>query len=451
MNSKVHKLLLRQMKKCGLDSVTDPLFRRFIDMVNEAYFSADEDQRLLQHAIEISSREMVSANRELTRLVNKADALALAKSQFLANMSHEIRTPLNGIIGITEMLLDSLATEEERRLVELAQRSSVSLLRIINDVLDISKIEAGKMSIVPVETDLRECTSNLIETFVAALKTKGIEFVLEVSPNLPQRLKLDETRYRQILTNLIGNAVKFTPVHGGIMVHIFTEQIEADQIELRVAVADTGIGIGEDKLKLIFQPFSQADESTTRQFGGTGLGLSISQRIVELMGGRLWVRSREGVGSVFQVEIPCQVVASRVEADNRRSSTVLKFPKRVKVLLAEDNPINQKVAQHALNKFNCEVVTVENGRQAIDAFRNDSFDIILMDCQMPVMSGFDAARAIRSDPRSKSVPIVALTALAMDGDRQLCLDAGMDDYLSKPFKREDLRALLGRWVGAGNS
>lgn len=445
MNSKVHKLLLRQLKKCGLQDNSDPQFRRFVDAVNDAYFSADEDQRLLQHAIELSSREMVTANRELSRLVAKADALAMAKSQFLANMSHEIRTPLNGIIGLSEMLMDTLKSEEERRLVELSQRSAVSLLRIINDVLDISKIEAGKMSIIPVDTDVRKCADGLIEIFVAALKTKGIEFVLEVSPHLPAKLRIDEARLRQVLTNLIGNSVKFTPQHGAIMVHLFTEQSDSDQIELRIAVADTGIGIGEEKLKLIFQPFSQADESTTRQYGGTGLGLSISQRIIELMGGRLWVRSREGVGSVFQVAIPCQVVSGAEVKVSSRPSTALAFPKTLRVLLAEDNPINQRVAQHALTKFNCAVVTVENGRQAIDAFREGDFDVILMDCQMPVLSGFDAARAIRADPRSKNVPIVALTALAMEGDRQLCLDAGMDDYLSKPFKREELREVLRRW------
>lgn len=446
MSDGLHKLVLRQLRKSGLKVNDNPELARFVALVSDAYKSADEDQRIVQHAMEVNSAEMLTANRELSRLVAKSDELAAAKSQFLANMSHEIRTPLNGIIGLTDILLDAKLGDDQVRLVELTQRSATSLLRIINDVLDISKIEAGKLAIIPVETDIKQCTTSLLEIFVAAFKSKAIEFVLECAPHIPARVKIDEARYRQILTNLIGNAVKFTPDNGAVMVYIFSEQVDADQIELRVAVADTGIGIGEDKLKLIFQPFSQADVSTTRKYGGTGLGLSICQRLVELMGGRLCVRSRPGIGSVFQFAIPCDVVRIEQRSSTADRSADLSLGRPLKVLLAEDNLVNQKVALHALNKLSCTVVTVENGQAAIDAFREGEFDVILMDCQMPVMSGFDAVRAIRTDPRSAKVPIIALTALAMEGDRELCLDAGMNDYLSKPFKREELRDILLKWT-----
>lgn len=447
-----HNLLERQLKKAGLDLTSaDPALERFVKLVDAAYKDLDSDRKLQERAIDLSSMEMIEANNELKRLAESAQNAAQSKANFLANMSHEIRTPLNGILGISEMLKDLATGDGVHALLDLLLNSSQGLLTVVNDILDLSKIEAGKYTIVPKITDLKVLTTEIVNLFSAVSRQRDVELVLYHEPSLPQEVKIDAARIRQIVTNLLGNAVKFAHDGGGIVLFVHCRQLEDGQPGVRISVADTGIGISESALETIFQAFSQVNSSVSRKFGGTGLGLTITQNLVSLMGGKIEVKSKEGVGSLFQVTLPYDLATktdvvlghSRVENEHLAHLDLSKM----RVLLAEDNLVNQKVALRVLEKLGMSVTVANNGREAINFFREDAFDIILMDCQMPEVSGFEAASTIRTQPGGDRVPIIALTALAMEGDRKRCIDSGMDDYITKPFKREELQHVIARWVG----
>ncbi len=371
------------------------------------------------------------------------------KSDFLANMSHEMRTPLNAIIGMTDLTLGTDLTPKQAEYLGVIKSSSRALLGIINDILDLSKIDSGKFRMEAVPFHLGRLTSEATGLFRRDAAQKKIDLISNISPEAPRVLVGDPLRLKQVLVNLIGNAVKFTDT-GSVRLETTLESEDGNAVVLRFKVVDTGVGIDPDTLSGLFKPFCQADASTTRKYGGTGLGLAISKKLIALMGGAISVESEPGRGSSFSftagfspggVEEEDAPPAGRAEDGENPLAGA-------RVLVAEDNPTNQTVMYEILRNAGIDAAIVENGRRAVDLVRKNAFDVILMDVQMPVMDGLDAARAIRRLPGRENTPIIALTAYAMREDRELCLEAGMDDHLAKPFTRNALLSSLKRWLGA---
>jgi signal transduction histidine kinase/CheY-like chemotaxis protein len=397
------------------------------------------EQKRLEEQV---TAELRTVNNQLQAAREAAESANHAKSEFLANVSHEMRTPMNGIIGMTELALQTSASPEQKEYLQLAKVSADSLLIVINDILDYSKVEAGKLTLDPAPFSLSEFLPITIKLLTPPAQQKGLKLTLTIEDGLPDTLVGDAGRLRQILINLIANAIKFTE-HGEVMVSVkaVPQGSNLETACLHFSVQDTGIGVPETKIEAIFAPFEQADRSTTRRFGGTGLGLSICSRLVKLMGGRIWAESKPGEGSTFHFFAYFEKPKSTARKESRDAALDPQIAAAwngnhpLHILVAEDNHINQHLAVKLLEHLGHTAVIVENGKEAVAAVEKNPFDLVFMDVQMPEMDGLEATALIRAHEKATGshIPIVAMTAHAMIGDREQCLEAGMDGYLSKPI------------------
>jgi signal transduction histidine kinase/CheY-like chemotaxis protein len=419
----------------------------FNEMI-ESLASSRGQVREHREKLEEKIRERTS---ELQASMDRAEAATRAKSDFLANMSHELRTPLNGIQGMLEIALDSELTAAQRGELETARECSNSLLALVNDILDLSKIEAGKMTLEKIPFDPRELIGSCSRLLSAKAGDQGLQLTCEIAPEVPAHLLGDPLRVRQIVVNLLDNAVKYTNA-GSVRLRLTNvPAFAANRVRLRLDVTDTGIGIPADKLKTIFDEFTQADGSNARRYGGTGLGLAIANKLVQMYHGRIWVESEAGRGSAFHVEIDLEEshAAPRLSAPRPADAAAPPdaFPARGRILIVEDNLVNQRVVAGLLTKKGYETAVVNHGGEALAALETASFDLVLMDVQMPVLDGLETTRRIRLDARWRNLPIVGLTAHAMAGDRERCIQAGMNDYLPKPVRGPALIETVKRYIG----
>jgi len=434
----------------GLTLSDGPAERSYAIVVGVVLFVALANARRGARSFADSVRlrlEIVRTAEEREQARAAAEAASRAKSQFLANMSHEIRTPINGIVGMAELLASSRLDNRQRRYIEALHRSADNLMEIINDVLDLSKIEAGRLELAPTDFDVRAHVADAVELLRVRAAEKGIALELHLADAVPPVVRADPIRLRQVITNLAGNAIKFTE-RGSVRVSVALDH-SADGLALRFEVTDTGIGLTADQSGRVFEAFTQGDVSHTRKYGGTGLGLAISRQLVELMGGKIGVESIPGRGSTFWFTAKVER-ASETDAADAAGAPGSLTPLSGHVLLVEDNELNRVVARGMLEALGLTVSVARDGLEAVQAVSLRGYDVVLMDCQMPELDGFAATRRIRSRELASGgaarATIIALTANAVAGDRDRCIAAGMDEYLAKPFRLADLHAVLRQWL-----
>jgi signal transduction histidine kinase/CheY-like chemotaxis protein/HPt (histidine-containing phosphotransfer) domain-containing protein len=419
-------------------------FNRMIAALAASHDEIRQYQELLEERIR-------QRTQELEKAMHGVLAASQAKSEFLANISHELRTPMNGLLGMLDLVLDSPVGGEQREQVEIAQRCAYSLLDLLNDILDLSKIEAGRMILEKVSFDMRSIAEDCVRAQGAKASQKGVELRFECDGDLANVLG-DPLRLRQIVSNLLSNAIKFTE-KGWVRVRQSIAQGADGTVRMVLEIADTGSGIPAEKLPLIFEKFTQADSSISRKYGGTGLGLAITKRLVELQGGQIRVESRAGRGSTFTVEIPFEIapaMAPTVELP-QETITASQASRQTRLLLVEDNAVNQRVVLAMLRKKEYKIDVANNGQEALDRLHGavEPYRLILMDVQMPVLDGLETTRAIRRNPSWNHLPIIAMTAHAMIGDRERCLQAGMNGYISKPVQQAGLIAAIEQFLASG--
>ncbi len=400
----------------------------------EALAASEKLIREHRDSLEQKVKDRTDQLEEATRVAQSANQ---AKSEFLANVSHELRTPMNGVLGMLDIALDRDLTPDLREQLQTAQNCAHSLLSLLNDILDLSKIEAGRMTLEKIPFDLRTVLADCIKAHQPKARMNSVELLAEVSPNVPQEMTGDPLRIRQILGNLVSNAVKFTE-HGTVAVRMDGQFSSGSEFTLRITVEDSGTGIPADKLLYIFDQFTQADGSVSRKYGGTGLGLAITRRLVDMHRGKIDVKSELGRGTVFTVTLPCEAkTATSANLANvagpARAALRPVLEHALRILVVEDNQVNQKVVTAVLRKRGFYIELANDGQEALTKLANSAaFDLVLMDVQMPVLDGLEATRIIRREPRWKGLPIIAMTAHAMNGDKERCLEAGMSGYISKP-------------------
>ncbi|MBL4711462.1 MAG: response regulator [Gammaproteobacteria bacterium] len=437
----VHRMYKSSVAELELSYKNEAL----INVLTEASASLEKLNDDLQG--EIDHGKKIEA--ELKEAKENAEQMSQAKGEFLANMSHEIRTPMNGVIGTLQLLEDTRLSSQQTEFVDTAHKSADALLAILNDILDLSKIEAGKLNFESIAFDLRLIIKDIVTLYTLKAEQQGVVMVQAIESSVPAYLVGDPTRVRQVIVNLVSNALKFTQ-QGEVTIKAELVGTNAENVNVKITVSDTGIGIPQQALKTLFNAFTQADGSTTRKYGGTGLGLAIVSQLVEMMQGELGVESSEGKGSQFWfiAKFKCTDEIPKTSSTEVAANKSLHLD--AQVLLVEDNPINQMVAQKLLEKIGLKPVLANNGVEAMKCLTEQTFDLVLMDCQMPEMDGFDATRAIRKLEikaiNKYELPIIAMTANVMSGDRERCLDVGMDDYIAKPIQREKLASVLSKWL-----
>ncbi|QKG66307.1 response regulator [Pseudomonas sp. B14-6] len=400
----------------------------------------------LAQGLEQASREQQQAMAQLIQTREEAEKANNAKSDFLAMMSHELRTPMNGVLGMLQLLETTDMTEEQIEYAALASESTEHLLKVINDILDFSRIERSELELEHIPFNLADLIGSCAQSFQHSAAQRGLDLALAIPEDMRAlQVQGDPTRIRQILVNLVGNALKFTE-QGRVSIEPQWQSLDHELLWFTCTVRDSGIGISAESLELMFNAFQQADSSISRRYGGTGLGLPIARTLAERMGGTLRAQSEEGLGSVFTLEIPLALYKQSLPELKPRTQSGDGHGEGRNVLLVEDNPVNQTVIEAMLRSLGFTVSVATDGAQAVQSAKSLIFEAILMDCRLPIIDGYEATRQIRLLPGCADLPIIALTANALQGDREACLSAGMNDYLAKPFKRTDLQQILQRWV-----
>ncbi|VVP63962.1 response regulator [Pseudomonas fluorescens] len=432
----------------AVKAIQDGDFKTPLPIVDDTELGAlSQHINNLAQALEQASREQHQAMAQLIQTREEAEKANNAKSDFLAMMSHELRTPMNGVLGMLQLLETTDMTEEQIEYAALASESTEHLLKVINDILDFSRIERSELELEHIPFNLAELIGACAQSFQHSAVQRDLALNLRIPEDMRGlQVQGDPTRIRQILVNLVGNALKFTE-QGRVSIEAQWQSLDHELLWFTCSVRDSGIGISSESLELMFNAFQQADSSISRRYGGTGLGLPIARTLAERMGGTLRAQSEEGLGSVFTLEIPLalykqalpkQVAPRALNGDGQGAGRT--------VLLVEDNPVNQTVIEAMLRSLGFTVSVATDGAQAVRSAEGSEFEVILMDCRLPIIDGYEATRQIRNLPGRGNVPIIALTANALQGDRETCLSAGMNDYLAKPFKRNDLQQILQRWV-----
>lgn len=429
-----------------INGISLNLLRVVLSLVANRFDNHELTQRM-QNQNKLLEVQVQKRTIELERAKEKAEAISKSRSEFLANMSHEIRTPMNGVLGTLELLRLTNPDNKQSRYIEMAYQSGDYLLKLLNDILDLSKFDAGKVRLDNIDFDLRMAVTGVIDMFANRSASKGIDLDTFIADDVPAWITADNTRLLQILINLVGNSLKFTE-HGYVHININVQERAEENIILRFEVKDTGIGIGNEAQKRIFDSFEQADSSTTREYGGTGLGLSLSQRLVGLMGGEIGVESEEGEGSTFWftlkiTEAMPQSVSPDMNNDNQLPDVDLHG--RGRILIVEDNSVNQLITRGMVESFGLQAEVINHGGEVLGALESEEFDLVLMDVHMPVLNGYEATRLLRNSD-FRDLPVIALTADVLKDDVDECFASGMDDYLAKPISINALKDMLAKWL-----